>query len=218
MLETPCAKSTVESYASHLVRSYFVRYNRRMTENALGADNQQERLIKIGWITGFVDGEGCFSIGFVKQPDRQHRIGYKTGYQVAHEFAVTQGAKSLSALDGLQQFFGIGGVIINKRYDNHKEHLYRYVVRRRIDLLQVIIPFFEKHNLRTAKQADFDKFAQCVRIIDNGHHLSREGLIEIAQITETMNRQKSRQNLIRILRDYTPDTRSPANEDIVRSA
>jgi hypothetical protein len=29
------------------------------------ADNQQERLI--GWITGFVDGEGCFSIGFVKQ-------------------------------------------------------------------------------------------------------------------------------------------------------
>src|SRR2546427_13054721 len=26
--------------------------------------NQQERLVTIGWVIGFVDGEGCFSIGF----------------------------------------------------------------------------------------------------------------------------------------------------------
>ena len=24
------------------------------------AENQQERLIMIGWVVGFVDGEGCF--------------------------------------------------------------------------------------------------------------------------------------------------------------
>ena len=68
-------------------------------KNTTRADNQQERLIKIGWITGFVDGEGCFSIGFIKQHDRQGkdrlRRGYKIGYQVTHEFAVTQGEKSL---------------------------------------------------------------------------------------------------------------------------
>ncbi len=49
------------------------------------AENEQERLIKIGWILGFVDGEGCFSINFVKQPERKEkariRRGYKTGYQ-----------------------------------------------------------------------------------------------------------------------------------------
>jgi LAGLIDADG endonuclease len=55
-----------------------------------GAENQQERLIQLGWVIGFVDGEGCFSIGFVRQPDRATRRGYKTGYQVSHEFAVTQ--------------------------------------------------------------------------------------------------------------------------------
>jgi len=59
------------------------------SENSSAADNQQERLIKIGWITGYVDGEGCFSINFIRQPHRENRRGYRTGFQVAHEFAVT---------------------------------------------------------------------------------------------------------------------------------
>ena len=37
------------------------------SDNPNGADNQQERLIELGWVLGFVDGEGCFSIGFVRQ-------------------------------------------------------------------------------------------------------------------------------------------------------
>ena len=68
------------------------------SENSSAADNQQERLIKIGWITGFVDGEGCFSIHIVRQPERPNRRGYKTGFQVAHQFVVTQGAKSVECL------------------------------------------------------------------------------------------------------------------------
>jgi len=111
----------------------------------MGADNQQERLIKLGWIIGFVDGEGCFSIGFIRQQDRMNRKGYKTGFQVSHEFVVTQGEKSVESLYELQNFFKVGQVIINRRYDNHKEHMYRYVVRSRKDLLEVIIPFFKKN-------------------------------------------------------------------------
>ena len=46
------------------------------SDNSSAAENQQERLIKkIGWITGFVDGEGCFSIHFVRQPERPGRKG-----------------------------------------------------------------------------------------------------------------------------------------------
>jgi hypothetical protein len=79
------------------------------SENPNGAENQQERLIELrGWVIGFVDGEGCFSIGFVRQPNRTNRKGYKTGYQVAHEFAVTQGAQSVSCLHELKEFFGVG--------------------------------------------------------------------------------------------------------------
>ena len=93
------------------------------SKNASLADNQQERLI--GWILGFVDGEGCFSIGFVKQPNRKEakriRRGYVTGYQIVHEFAVTQGAKSLDSLKELKSFFKVGDIYINRRHDNHKE-------------------------------------------------------------------------------------------------
>jgi hypothetical protein len=170
-----------------------------------GAGNQQERLIQRGWVIGFVDGEGCFSIGFVRQPDRLSRRRYKTGYQVSHEFAVTQGAKSVSCLHELVDFFGVGGVLANRRYDNHREHLFRYAVRRRAELIETIIPFFESHPLRTSKRRDFEKFARCVRLIDAGSHLTHEGLADLAEIVETMNRQKPRTELIRILRDHTPE-------------
>ena len=176
-----------------------------MSNNPSGAGNQQERLIKLGWVIGFVDGEGCFSIGFVRQPSRGSRKGYKTGYQVAHEFAVTQGAKSVSCLHELREFFGVGQVIVNNRYDNHKEHLYRYVVRKRTELLKVIIPFFQQHPMRSSKQQDFEKFARCVESIESGLHLTCEGLIEIAEVAQTMNRQKPRDELIRILRDHMPN-------------
>src|SRR5258705_2832584 len=92
------------------------------SDKVSGAENQQERLIESrGWVVGFVDGEGCFSIGFVRQPRRRDRNGYATGFQVTHEFVVTQGEQSLSALHELRDFFGVGQVIVNRRYDNHRE-------------------------------------------------------------------------------------------------
>ncbi len=63
----------------------------------MGADNQQERLVRIGWVLGFVDGEGCFSLGLVRQSSRDRRVGYQAGYQVFHEFVVTQGARASPA-------------------------------------------------------------------------------------------------------------------------
>jgi hypothetical protein len=175
------------------------------SDNLDGADNQQERLIQLGWVIGFVDGEGCFSIGFVRQSGGRERRGYKTGYQVTHEFVVTQGARSVSCLEELANFFGVGQVLANRRYDDHREHLYRYVVRRRRDLIDTIVPFFCRYPLRTSKRRDFEKFSQCVGLIEAGHHLSLEGVVDIAEIAQTMNRQKPRAELIRILRGHTPN-------------
>ena len=146
------------------------------SDNPSGAENQQERLTRTGWIIGFVDGEGCFSIGFIRQPNRISRKGYRTGYQVTHSFVVVQGAKSIGALNDMQGFFGVGAVSINRRHDNHKEHLYRYIVGGRDDLLQVIIPFFKANSLRTSKQGDFEKFSQCVEICHNGRHTNDRGV------------------------------------------
>jgi hypothetical protein len=90
---------------------------RDRSENPRSADNQQERLIQLGWVLGFVDGEGCFSIGFVRQHKGANRVGYRTGYQVFHEFVVTQGHRSIDALYELREFFGVGQVVVNHRSD-----------------------------------------------------------------------------------------------------
>ena len=176
-------------------------------DNVTGdADNQQERLIEFrGWVIGFVDGEGCFSIGFVRQPSRSGRKGYGAGYQVFHRFVVTQGTSSRRCLEELQEFFGGGRLYVNQRNDNHREHLCQYIVGRRDDLLRKIIPFFQQYPLRTAKRHDFDKFARCMAIVESGRHVTRSGLVEIAAIAQTMNHRKPRHELIRILRDHTPD-------------
>jgi hypothetical protein len=162
------------------------------SDNPVGAENQQERLVTIGWVLGFVDGEGCFSVGFVRQLGGVRRRGYRTGWQVAHEFAVAQGASSIGCLYELRSFFGVGAVFANARHDNHREPMHRFVVRRRADLLERVIPFFEEHPLRSSKCADLEKFAQIVWMVDNGCHLTRDGLVEIAEIAQTMNRRKDR--------------------------
>ena len=143
--------------------------------------------------------------GLARQSDRAGRRGYRTGYQVSHEFVVTQGASSVRCLYELREFFGAGEVYVNRRYDNHRDHLYRYSVTKRQDLLERIIPFFEEYQLRSAKRLDFEKFAACVRRIAAGRHRTRAGLADIVEIMQTMNRKKPRHELIRILRDYTPE-------------
>ncbi len=149
----------------------------------MGADHQQERLT-VGWIVGFVDGEGCFSITVQRNPTTRF------GWQVFPEFVVTQGAKSLPALESLQQFFQCGNIFINRRSDNHREPLYRYCVRAVTDLQTKIIPFFRQYPLRTAKREDFAKFVQVVELVAGRKHLDEEGLRAIAAIAQTMNRQK----------------------------
>src|SRR5918994_1370778 len=152
------------------------------SDKLTGAGNQQERLVRLGWVIGFVDGEGCFSIGFVRQRDRTSRKGYRTGYQVIHRFVVTQGARSVSSLEELQRFFGTGRIFVNQRHDNHKEHLCQYSVNKRSDLIETVIPFFREYPLRTAKRYDFEKFARCVELIEAGRHRATDGLIEVVEI------------------------------------
>jgi LAGLIDADG endonuclease len=213
MLENPC----IPRYSFGKLTSNSV--SELSSDKPTDAENQQERLIKIGWVTGFVDGEGCFSIHFVRQPERASRKGYKTGFQVGHEFAVAQGAKSVKCLHELKEFFGVGYIYLNRRIDNHKEHLYRYSVVRRSDLLRVVIPFFQQYPLRTSKQFDFAKFVNCMEVIEANEHLTVSGLLKIVEIAETMNHCKPRTEMIRILRDYTPNADDLfVGEDIVPSA
>ena len=155
-----------------------------MSDKASSAVNQQERLKIIGWIVGFVDGEGGFCVSINRNPTS------KTGWQVVPEFVVTQGAKSYSSLVELRNFFGCGNIFVNRRYDNHKEHLFRFCIRSLKDIREKVIPFFEKNQLRTAKKADFVNFCNAMKLIDQRNHLTLEGIAKIANIASSMNRKR----------------------------
>ncbi len=118
----------------------------------------------------------------------------------------------------LKRFFGVGRIFINRRFDNHKEDLCQFVVSKRSDLLNSIIPFFQQYPLRTSKKHDFEKFVRCMKMIERNVHLTPRGLLKIAELTQTMNHCKPRTEMIRILRDYMPNTDPSVGEDIVPSA
>ena len=181
------------------------------SDDPSGAGNQQERPGIEQWVVGFVDGEGCFSISVVR--NRVCRLGW----QVQHEFSVTQAASSRSTLELLVEVFGCGYMIESSRTDNHREPLLRFSVKRRADLLVTVLPFFEEHPLRTAKANDFARFARVVRRMDEGAHLTDDGLRWIARETEHMNRRQRSRYLesSEAIRQPAPDR--PGVEEMVLS-
>lgn len=124
---------------------------RDYSNNGTSAGNQQGRL-NPWWIVGFVDGEGCFSVSTFKNRT------CKSGKQTLFEFVITQSETSRTAMEAIQKFFECGHIYINRRYDNHHQHLLRYCVRKQSDLREKIIPFFQKYHLQSAKRYQFEEF------------------------------------------------------------
>jgi hypothetical protein len=108
-------------------------------------------------------------------------------------------------LEDLIHFFGCGRLYRNRRHDNHREDLFRYCVQRFDDLRTKIVPFFEENPLQTSKRHNFEKFAKIIKMMELRQHLSIDGVMEIAEVAQTMNHRKPSE-VLRILRDHTPAT------------
>ena len=132
------------------------------------------------WITGFVDGEGCFHVGINEDPDM------KVGYQVLPEFTVVQHKRDVQILHALKAYFGCGVVRVN-----HGDRM-AYRARGVKHLLEHIIPFFVKHPLKSKKRTDFQKFRRILLMMGAGDHLTHEGIERIREISGQMNRGRSR--------------------------
>ena len=126
------------------------------------------------WIVGFTDGEGCFYVGIYRHPEM------KTGWQVLPEFRIVQHEKDIRLLYAIKRFFRCGKV--------RKNHEQRYeVCIRKLDCLKAVISFFRRHPLKTSKRFEFEKFADVVRMMQEGRHLTPDGLRKIAGIVRRMN-------------------------------
>ena len=128
------------------------------------------------WVVGFVDGEGCFFVGINRHPEMT------AGFQVLPEFTVVQHKRDIQILYGLKRFFGCGVVRVN-----HGVRM-AYRVRSLKHLQERVIPFFERHSLKTKKKLDFLKFRKIVGMMVRKDHLTKEGIQKIQAIASKMNR------------------------------
>jgi len=128
------------------------------------------------WIVGFVDGEGCFHISINNKPDM------KLGVQVLPEFTVVQHVSDIQILHALKAYFQCGQVRVN-----HGDRMC-YRVRAQNHLREIIVPFFEKHKLKTKKRIAFERFREAVLLIEKGEHLTQEGVEKIRKLREGIKR------------------------------
>jgi hypothetical protein len=128
------------------------------------------------YISGFVDGEGCFCVSF--QPGDRHRFGW----EVRPSFSVSQNADRADLLYVIQERWECGFI----RPDRSDKTL-KFEVRDVRNLVAKVLPHFETYPLMSSKQADFSRFARICRLVSEGEHLEREGFEQIVRIAMDMN-------------------------------
>ena len=127
------------------------------------------------FVTGLVDGEGCFSIN-VTNSDR-----CKTGFKVELFFAIGFHKKDKVLLERIRNFFGVGSITKNGA------EAIQYRVSSIKDLAK-ILDHFDKYPLLTQKLADYELFKQAFKLMERGEHLTLDGLNKIVAIKASMNR------------------------------
>ncbi|MCA1617556.1 MAG: LAGLIDADG family homing endonuclease [Acidobacteria bacterium] len=128
------------------------------------------------YISGYVDGEGCFCVSLRPQP----RI--RVGWEVRPSFSVAQNQDRAELIKLLPMLFG-GGTIRPDRSDK----TLKFEIRALHLLMNSVIPFFEIYPLLSSKRKDFDLFRRICISMQGGGHLLSDGLLEIANFAQQMN-------------------------------
>ena len=127
------------------------------------------------WLSGFVDGEGCFWVGIVNvtgTPTVRNPEGLITK-QVQVRFTINQHVSSIKVLYAIKRYFKCGRVTANKgKRAMETSPVYDYRVNNKDHLMENIIPFFEKYSLQTAKRQDFLFFRKFVTRLSEEQHMT----------------------------------------------
>ena len=132
------------------------------------------------FLAGFVEGEGSFNVSLRRKAD------YKVSWQVVMSFNVSQ--KDPTILGILKKELNCGIIKVRK-----KDLLYSYDVTNPQDIVQKVIPYFQKFPLLSeSKRKNFAIFCKITRIMDKGGHKDLSGLRKILQLRELINEGKGR--------------------------
>jgi hypothetical protein len=90
--------------------------------------------------------------------------------------------KDKDLLLNIKSFFNkIGAITYNK-------DVVIYRVQKLYDIINIIIPHFNKYSLITQKQSDFLIFKEIVYLMSNSQHLNKEGIIKILSLKASLNK------------------------------
>src|SRR5438874_1660008 len=128
------------------------------------------------YISGYVDGEGCFTVSISPRPT------LNVGWEVRPSLSVSQNGDRSEVLQLIQEYFGCGTL----RPDRSDRTL-KWEVRSLPLIETKIIPHFRSYPLLSGKRADFEFFANiCERMVRDEHRRST-GLREIVRLAGQMN-------------------------------
>ena len=128
------------------------------------------------YISGFVDGEGCFTVSISPRPT------LLVGWEVRPSLSVSQNGDRIEVLLAIQDYFGCGTL----RPDRSDKTM-KWEVRSLPLLVERIIPHFRQFPLLSGKRNDFDLFADICQRMTRGEHREPAGLSEIVRQAASMN-------------------------------
>jgi hypothetical protein len=128
------------------------------------------------YLSGYVDGEGCFTVSIAPRPT------LRVGWEVRPSLSVSQNGDRSEVLLLMQAYFGSGTI----RPDRSDKTL-KWEVRSLSVLIAEVIPHFETYRLLSGKQRDFEAFADVCRWMARGDHLLPGGLRKIVWRIREMN-------------------------------
>lgn len=151
-------------------------------------------------IMGFVEGEGCFSIGIGKNIQRRPTKGKWIAnkkrpflFQVHPSFRITLCEKDRKILEEIRETLGVGQIYVQKRSLIHpeKQDIAQYYTNSLKECFQ-IKEFFQRQKFYTRKGADFQIWCKALGLIQSGRHLEKEGLLELCRLRDQMNYRKTK--------------------------
>ena len=128
------------------------------------------------FVTGLVEGEGCFSVSFTL------RKKLKLGIETRPSFSISLNERDLPLIKQIHNFFGCGAVRYSK-----SDRTYKYEVRSVGDLVTIILPHFEQFSLKGEKKQDCQLFVEICRCVRANLHRSKTHLPEIIEKAYRMN-------------------------------
>jgi hypothetical protein len=126
------------------------------------------------YLAGFADGEGSFNVSF--RPRRDYSIPWK----VSLCFNISQKDRVILALYKRHLKCGT----LRSRPDG----VWYYEVNNLRAIVENVIPFFKRFNFLSAKKKkDFSKFRKIAKMMMDGKHLTKQGILEIVEVRRDMN-------------------------------